>query len=50
MAGQYYVSKKYHEISVLAEETAKQASRNGEEWTKYLSTAARLYKDVCCKG
>ena len=44
MAGQYYVSKKYHEISVLAEETAKQASRNGEEWTKYLTTAARLYK------
>ncbi len=44
MAGQYYVSKKYHEISVLAEETAKQASRNGEEWTKYLTTAARLYR------
>ncbi len=44
MAGQYYVSKKYHEISVLAEETAKQAARNGEEWTKYLTTAARLYK------
>ncbi len=44
MAGQYYVSKKYHEISVLAEETAKQASRNGEEWAKYLTTAARLYR------
>lgn len=44
MAEQYYVSKKYHEISVLAEETAKQAARNGEEWTKYLTTAARLYK------
>ena len=44
MAERYYVSKKYHEISVLAEETAKQAARNGEEWTKYLTTAARLYK------
>lgn len=26
MAGQYYVSKKYHEISMLAGETAKQVS------------------------
>lgn len=44
MAGQYYVSKKYHEISMLAGETAKQVSKNGEEWAKYLNTAARLYK------
>jgi len=44
MAEQYYVSKKYHEISMLAKETAKQMSKNGEEWTKYLTTAARLYK------
>ena len=44
MAGEYLVSKKYHEISVLAGETARQVSKNGEEWTKYLTTAARLYK------
>ena len=44
MAGEYLVSKKYHEISVLAGETARQVSKNGKEWTKYLSTAARLYK------
>ena len=44
MAEQYYVSKKYHEISMLAEETARQMSKNGEEWTKYLTTAARLYR------
>ena len=44
MAEQYYVSKKYHEISVLAGETARQVSKNGEEWTKYLTTAARLYR------
>ncbi len=44
MAGEYLVSKKYHEISMLAGETAKQASKNGEEWMKYLTTAARLYK------
>ena len=44
MAEQYYVSKKYHEISMLAGETAKQVTKNGEEWAKYLNTAARLYK------
>ena len=44
MAEQYYVSKKYHEISMLAGETAGQMSKNGEEWTKYLTTAARLYR------
>ena len=44
MAEQYYVSKKYHEISVLAGETARQVSKNGEEWSKYLTTAARLYR------
>lgn len=44
MAEGYLVSKKYHEISVLASETARQVSKNGKEWTKYLTTAARLYK------
>ena len=44
MAGEYLVSKKYHEISVLAGETARQVAKNGKEWTKYLDTAARLYK------
>ena len=44
MAGGFYVSRKYHDISVLAEETAKRVSKNGEEWTRYLTTAARLYR------
>ena len=44
MAGEYLVSKKYHEISMLAEETAKNIARNGDEWMKYLDTAARLYR------
>ena len=44
MAEQYLVSKKYHEISILAGETAKQVSKNGDEWMKYLDTAARLYR------
>ena len=42
MAEQYLVSKKYHEISMLAGETANQVSKNGNEWTKNLTTAARL--------
>ena len=40
MAGEYLVSKKYHEISVLAGETAKQVAKNGKEWTKYLDTGS----------
>ena len=44
MAEEYYISKKYHEISVLAKETVKRVSKNGDEWTKYLTTAARLYR------
>ncbi|RKJ18713.1 DUF3849 domain-containing protein [bacterium D16-50] len=44
MAGEYLVSKKYHEISMLAGETAGRVSKNGKEWAKYLTTAARLYK------
>ena len=35
---------KYQMISYLAEDTAKQIAKNGQEWTKYLTTAARLYK------
>ena len=35
---------KYERIATLAEETAGQITRNGQEWTEYLTTAARLYK------
>lgn len=35
---------KYQMISYLAEDTAKQIAKNGQEGTKYLTTAARLYK------
>ena len=44
MAEQYTFSKKYHNLSVLESETVHQVSKNGEEWTKYLTTAARLYR------
>ena len=39
-----YVSKKYHDVSMFAEEATRRAARNGEEWMRYLKTAARLYK------
>ena len=35
---------KYHEIYRLAGETVKKVIANGQEWMKYLATAARLYK------
>ena len=35
---------KYQMISMLAEDTAKEIAKNGQEWTRYLTTAARLYK------
>lgn len=35
---------KYQMISYLAEDTAKEIAKNGQEWTRYLTTAARLYK------
>lgn len=44
MTGQYYVSKKYHKISLLAEETAERIVKNADEWSKYLSVAVRLYR------
>ena len=34
----------YHIVSRLAEETAKNITRSGEDWKHYLTTAARLYK------
>ena len=34
----------YHMVSRLAEETAKNITRSGDDWKHYLTTAARLYK------
>ena len=36
--------EKYDYISELAENTAFEIVQNQEEWKKYLTTAARLYK------
>lgn len=38
------MARKYDLISALSEDTAKRIARNREEWTSYLTTAARLYK------
>ncbi len=35
---------KYQMISAMAEDTAGQITKNREQWKKYLTTAARLYK------
>ena len=34
----------------MAEEAARQVTGSREQWTAFLTTAARLYEDVCCKG
>lgn len=36
--------RKYDFISALAQENAQEVVRNRDEWMKYLTTAARLYK------
>lgn len=34
----------------MAARTAEQITGSYQEWTAFLATAARLYKDVFCKG
>ena len=34
----------------LADDTARQVTGSYQAWTAFLTTAARLYKDVFCKG
>ena len=36
--------RKYDFISALAQEAATEVVKNRDEWMKYLTTAARLYK------
>ena len=36
--------------SELAAWTAHAVTQDVESWKQYLTTASRLYKDVCCKG
>jgi hypothetical protein len=34
----------------MANDTAAQLTASYQEWTAFLTTAARLYNDVCSKG
>lgn len=43
------MNKKAQTFAQLAESTASQLTGSFAEWTHFLETAARLYKDVCCK-
>lgn len=44
------MASKLQFVSELADQTARTVTRNTAGWKQYLTTAARLYKDVCCKG
>lgn len=34
----------------MAEQVSTRLVGSWQEWTAFLITASRLYKDVCCKG
>lgn len=38
------MTEKYHYISALAEMTAADIVKNENEWTRFLTTATKLYK------
>ncbi len=41
---------KIQDLTQLTNHTAQQITGSYQEWTAFLVTAGRLYKDVCCKG
>lgn len=44
------MASKLQFISELANHTAQTVTRDVDGWKRYLTTASRLYKGVCCKG
>ena len=44
------MANKVQEYLQLSEQATRQISGSYKEWTGFLTTAARLYKDICCKG
>ncbi len=44
------MASKLQFVSELANQTAHTVTRDADGWKRYLTTASRLYKDVCCKG
>ncbi len=47
MANNVQVLQEYEQMSV---NTTRQITGSYREWTAFLATAGRVYKDVCCKG
>ena len=43
------MSSKIQTLAQLAADTASRLTGSFTDWTAFLQTAARLYKDVCCK-
>ena len=44
------MANKLQEYTELSKTTAENLTSSYQEWTAFLQTAGRLYKDVCCKG
>ena len=44
------MATKLQRVSELAGQTAQTVTRDADGWKSYLAVAARLYKDVFCKG
>ena len=44
------MADKVQQYLKLSNYAAQQITRSYKEWTGFLTTAGRLYKDICCKG
>lgn len=44
------MADKLQALTQLADHASRQITGSYQEWTAFLATAGRLYKDVCCKG
>ena len=44
------MASKLQAYAQMADHAARQITGSYQEWTAFLSTVGRLYKDVCCKG
>ncbi len=44
------MASKLQTISELSDQTVQRVTQSEENWKQYLSTVARIFKDVYCKG
>lgn len=44
------MANKLQLVSELANQTAHAITHSVDDWKRYLNTAAKIYKDVFCKG